>query len=171
VTETTDLLNAGEVVEAVNQAWTLSHAGPAIRAKYSAFLKGRARAELAEQQRQGVFSGDGHRESLVLLNEEMTAGAYNWGSPLDPDGMGSAVRASLQQTDGLVKLLTLLLEKTHGQVSAEQARAILTDRIGTADNPSPVTLAIRACLSVGTPDPNSTRPVRTTGNGATGSLT
>ncbi len=140
MTETTDLLNAGEIVEAGGQAWTLSHVSPTIRAKFSAWLKGRARKELADQRREGILDEGDYRESLTLMNEEMSAGAYNWGSPLNPKGMGSAVRSGLGQTDGKIRLVQLLLEAHHGAVSVVQVHELLANAGDTMSE------TIRRCL-------------------------
>jgi hypothetical protein len=145
-----DLLNSGEIVEALGQAWTLSHITPALRGAFSAWLKGRARQELSEQRRQGILGPDDYREQSAVLNAECASGAYTWGSPLLPAGMGSAVRAALDEMDGKVRLIQLLLKDTHGDVPAEQVYALMQD------NPDQVAEACRTCL-----DPNRQTPAQT----------
>jgi hypothetical protein len=104
-----DLLNAGEVAEVDGVAWTFSHITPSIRGQFSAWLKGRARQGLAEERREGSLGPEEYREQSAILNAEFAAGAYSWGSPLAPDGMGSAVQTALEEVDGKVRLVQLLL--------------------------------------------------------------
>jgi hypothetical protein len=145
-----DLLNAGEVVEVDGQAWTFSHSTPDIQGKFSAWLKGRARQGLTEERRQGILGPEEYREQSAYLTAEFTAGAYSWGSPLSPDGMGSAVQTALEEVDGKVRLVQLLLERAHGKVPAEQVFTLLR---------SPdVGAALGVCL-----DPNRRHPANQPG--------
>jgi hypothetical protein len=145
-----DLLNAGEIVEVDGLAYTFSHITPALRGQFSAWLKGRARQGLAEERRQGILGPEEWREQSSLLNSDFAAGAYSWGSPLSPDGMGSAVQAALEEVDGKVRLVQLLLEKAHGKVPVEQVYTLLrSPEVGEA---------VRACL-----DPNRQRPAKEPG--------
>jgi hypothetical protein len=141
VTETTDLLNAGEVLEALGQVWTLSHVGPGVRSKFSAWLKMRARKELKDQRSEGILDAADYTDSLDRLEARMTAGAFNWGSPLNPSGMGSAIERSLnEEADGRIRLVQLLLEKAHGQVSPDKVLEIL------GDQPDASVEAVKLCL-------------------------
>jgi hypothetical protein len=149
-----DLLNAGEVAEVDGVAWTFSHITPSIRGQFSAWLKGRARQGLAEERREGSLGPEEYREQSAILNAEFAAGAYSWGSPLAPDGMGSAVQTALEEVDGKVRLVQLLLEKSHGKVPVEQVYTLLrSPEVGEA---------VRACL-----DPNRQRPVNQPGRAET----
>lgn len=157
MTETTDLLNGGEVLESLGQAWTLAHVGPGIRSKFSAWLKARARQGLREEREAGSLDADGYREESDALKARFDAGAYNWGSPLSPQGMGSAVAATLGETEGKIRLVQLLLERDHGQVTGAKIMEIL------AGAPEAAAACVQACLS---PAPNgqaqAAQPGRTT---------
>jgi hypothetical protein len=164
-----DLLNAGEVVEVDGQAWTFSHITPVIRGQFSAWLKSRARQGLAEERREGILGPEEWREQSSLLNSDFAAGAYSWGSPLSPDGMGSAVQAALEEVDGKIRLVQLLLERDHGKVPSEKVLELMAASARMQqeaaknappgqDVPNPIAEAIRACL-----DPNRQRPAMTPG--------
>jgi hypothetical protein len=153
-----DLTNAGEVVEALGRAWTLAHVGPGVRGAFAAWLKGRARREVFAGRRD--MGEDVFRESLASLNEQMAAGAYDWGSPLHPDLMGSAVEASLSRIAGMVRLVQLLLEPRHGPQDEPQVLALLNDA------PEAFAHAVLACRGV---RPNRQAPATSPGpaNGTT----
>jgi hypothetical protein len=154
VTDADDFSGAGEVVESGGVAWTLAHVGITIRGKFSAWLKARARQGLQEERRTGaLLSVEQYREEADALKRQFDAGAYNWGSPFDPDGMGSAVSACLQETEGKVKLVQLLLEPAHGAVEIKTVLSLLTAA------PQAVADALRACLGL---PPNPPSPAMTT---------
>ena len=165
MTETTDVVGAGEIVESAGEAWTFAHVGPAVRGSYSAWLKARARQGLRDEYRQGgILSEQEYREESDALKRAFDAGHYNWGSPFSADGIGQAVAASLDGWDGRVKLLQLLLEPAHGKVPAEKVVEVLRG------NPDGCAEALRTCL-----DPNrkvpapkdGPAPMRTTAGAAT----
>lgn len=147
VTDTLGQAGPGELVEALGRTWSLAHVGPGIRARFSAWCKLRARQELLEQKPH--LAEDAYREALGVLQEEMAAGAYNWGSPLSQRGMGSAIAAALRQDDGRIALLQVLLEPAHGLLPWEQVLDLMEA------NPEGIALAMAACLSL----PNSQAPV------------
>ncbi len=146
MTETTDLLNAGEVVESGGKAYTLSHVGPGIRADFSAALMARARQGLRDERKAGTLSASEYREEADALKARFDAGAYAWGSPLDPNDMGAAIQAALNETWGKLKLAQLLLKAHHGEMTLEEVADMLKG------NPEAIGDAIEECLS---PSPNA----------------
>ena len=159
MTETSELVTGCEFLEALGQVWTFSHVGPAIRGAYSAWLKAKARQGLQDEKRTGILDEATFREESNALKEQFDAGAYNWGSPLDPEGVGKAVAQSLQQTEGNIRFIQLLLEKAHGQVEARKVHEMVkANRTGVHDT-------IAACMGV---SGNSTAPATKTADaGAT----
>lgn len=164
MSDVNDSVGPGEMVEALGQAWTLAHIGPGIRARFSAWCKMRARQAIAELR--GTLGDDAYREDLGVFQEQLAAGAYSWGSPLDPDGAGPGVRAMLAGGDGKIQLLRLLLEPHHGDVPPGK----VTELVNAA--PTEVNLALAACLGTGvgvrgadrdeeSGDPNVPGPVST----------
>lgn len=104
-----------EIVTAKGQAWKMSHVTPGVRGKFSALYKARARIAAREI---------GPSATAVLI-EQMAAGAYNWGSPLDPDGKGSAISAALEQEEGKYLLIGMLLEPEHGELPPLELAALV----------------------------------------------
>lgn len=125
MSEATDTTQAGEdFIDASGKVWTLSHIGPLIRAAFSKWCKLRARQGVAEQRAE--LGEDAYREDLSLLTEEIAAGSYNWGSPLDEAYAGKAIRNILSSSDeGRVRLVQLLLAKTHGEVDGAAAMRLM----------------------------------------------
>ncbi len=147
MTDASDLCNAGEVVVACDQAWTLSHIGVRLKGKFSSALKASSRQRRLDERKAGALSPAEYDESMSRFEEQLDGGAYDWGSPYDPDGMGSAVAAALAQTSWRVRLVQLLLEEHHGPVTAAQVRAI------HKENAEGLDAALAAAL-----DPNSRAP-------------
>lgn len=134
--ETADVVDSGEVVISLDRAWTMRRVTPGVRGKFSAWVKARARREVETPADRAAFL------------EQAAAGAYNWGSPLDPKGMGSAVSAALGQWEGQTLLVGLLLEKEHGKVpDADLAAAMDGNREGFVE-------ALQKCLEL----PGAARP-------------
>lgn len=159
MTETNDVLGqsgAGELVESLGQAWSLDHVGPAHRARFGAWVKLRARREI-QSMRQSLGES-AYRDDLAAFHAECAAGSYNWGSPFSPDGMGPAVAAALEQPDGQLCLIGLLLESRHGALPPERLREVV------AGNEECFGEALLACMRL--PDPN--RPAPAAGAKATG---
>jgi hypothetical protein len=156
MTETGDLLNAGEVVEACGRAWTFAHIGPGIRARFSRWAKGRARQGLLDERRDGTLDVTSYREEADALKQQIDAGAYNWGSPLSDDDRGVAIRALLTASAGFTLLLQLLLEGAHGLVPGADIAAILTE------NPDGVREAVALCLDPNRAAPTASRPAQKT---------
>jgi hypothetical protein len=113
---------AGIMVQVNGRWWTLSPIGPAIRARFVAWCKARARQEIISQRH--IVSEDGYNDAHNCLTEASTAGAYKWNSP-DPRRMGRAIRAILSGEDGQVQLLTLLLAAHHPDTSFDEVMEIL----------------------------------------------
>ncbi len=160
MTETTDLLNAGEIVESNGKAYTFAHVGPGIRADFSAALMARARQGLRDERKAGTLNANEYREEADALKARFDAGAYSWGSPLDPNDMGAAIQAAMNETWCKLKLAQLLLKKHHGEMDLEAVADVLKG------NPEAVGEAIQACLN---PAPNDSQPAtvsRQTKNGA-----
>jgi hypothetical protein len=164
VNETLGAAGAGELVESGDRVWSFAHVGPGIRAKFSAWCKLRARRELLALK-PDLGEAD-YREQLAVLNAEVAAGSYNWGTPLNPKGLGPAVQAILNGEEGQLHFLTLLLEPRHGRVAPADVVALVTG------NPEGVRQAVRACLGLpaeaggeaeASADPNAPAPaVQTT---------
>jgi len=143
------------VTDAAGKDWSLSHVGPRIRRLYSAWCKARAWAALAGSKEHE--SEEAHRESRAALIEQVAAGGYDWGSPLDPRRMGAGLRAHLQSDEGKVKLLQLLLAETHGEVPVEQVVKLFVEA-----DPEALGDAIARCLGV---DPNAKAPAASPSSG------
>lgn len=144
MTDAIDALGAagpGEQLVAGGKVWSLRHVGPGVRAAFSAWAKLQARQEV-----------QGCPELQAALVGELAAGAYRWGTPLNPKAMGSAVARLLGETDGQVRLVQLLLEPAHGEVAPAQVLEIL------AADPDGAAAAVRACLGLGPVDPNPQAP-------------
>lgn len=154
VNDTLGQAGAGELVEALGKTWTLSHVGPGIRARYAARVKAKARRELAVEK---PYMGEqAYREASNLLQEQITADAYSWGSPLDPDGPGSAIQAMLSSPLGQAWLFQELLRPVHGEVPLETVVQI------AAEAPAETQLVLAACLGIG---PNRQAPTERTTSG------
>lgn len=145
----------GEQVEALGRTWTLSHVGPGIRARYSAWLKARARRELTQQK--PYLDEPEYREALASLQEQQTSGAYSWGSPLSPRAIGSAVQTMLESDEGRVQLVRELLRPAHGDIDPGKVMEILEAA------PEDLALALAACLGLG---PNRQAPTERTTSGS-----
>jgi len=145
---------SGEQIEALGKTWTLTHVGPGIRARYSAWVKARAQRELTQQK--PYLDEVEYRERMASLQEQQTAGAYNWGSPLSPRAMGSAVQTMFDSEEGRIRLVQELLHPTHGEVEPGKVVEILEAA------PEEMALALAACLGLG---PNRQTPTERTTSG------
>jgi hypothetical protein len=152
MTDTTDLLNAGEQIESGGKAWTFSHVGPGIRADFCAAWRARAREGLRQERKDGSLNPNEWREEADALKARFDSGAYSWGSPLDPNDMGSAITEALQETPGMLKLAQLLLKPRHGELSLEEVATILKG------NPVAFRDALQSCLNA---VPNAEGPAAT----------
>lgn len=161
MTETSDLVGSGQVIEALGQAWYFAPVGPSIRGAFSNLLKAKARAELKQQRKDGILSPDEYRENLAIMTDQFTVGDYNWGAPTDPGGTGSTVEKALETVAGKVQVVQLLLKPRHGDVPLEKVYELI------AADPDGVAQVVKACLSVGKPDPNATTPATRNAAGAT----
>ncbi len=112
----------------------------------------RARQGLRDERKAGTLSVGEYREEADALKARFDAGAYSWGSPLDPNDMGAAIQAALNETWGKLKLAQLLLKAHHGEMSLDDVADVLKG------NPEAVGEAIQACLS---PAPNDSQPATT----------
>src|SRR5262245_3576247 len=114
-----DVLAAGKQFEALGEVWTLAPIGPALREQFAAWCRVRARRELSSQKR--FLASDEYNEALALLDAEIAAGSYSWGSPFaGPARMGKAVQVILAGAEGQVALVQLLLAGRHGNVPADR---------------------------------------------------
>lgn len=155
VNDTLGQAGGGEQIDALGQVWILSHVGPGIRARYAARVKAKARRELAAEK--PLMGEIAYREACNLLQEQINTDAYNWGSPLDPNGMGSAIQAMMASPLGQAWLLQELLRPAHGDVAMETIVQIA----GAA--PEETQLALAACLGIG---PNRQAPTERTTSGS-----
>jgi hypothetical protein len=150
--DTTDF----ELVQSCDKEWQFQHVGKGIRGKYSAWCKLRARQEVIDQR--DLLDPMSYKECLASVNEQIAAGAYSWGSPLNPKGMGTGVFATINGDEGRVYLLMLLLERKHGKLTVDDIAAIVEG------NTEGVRLALDACLEVPSlkpkegDDPNAKAP-------------
>lgn len=140
---------AGEVVISLDQAWTMHPVGPRARGAFGAWARARARREIETTRRE--MGENAYRADLAVFQSECGAGAYSWGSPFDPKGMGSGVAAALGQWEGQAKLIGLLLEPAHGELEPEHlAEVIEGNRAGFIE-------ALTRCLDAA-PVPNGKAP-------------
>lgn len=131
---------AGEQIEALGRTWTLAHIGPGIRSRYSAWVLSRARRDLVAER---PYLGDAqYREALALLADRIDQGAYSWGSPLDPRGIGSAINAAMATTAGQLRLIAELMRPAHGDVDPETVLQIVDE------SPEVVGLVVAACMAL-----------------------
>jgi len=134
-----------ETVMADGQVWKLSHINPGIRKAFAAWVEQEAMRRLHESRsRLGPAEWNGRR---TWLTEQIMAGAYDWGFPLDPNGQGSAVTRALSEGDGPGRLMQLFLEEAHGEVPIERIHALF------AEQPEEIQMKMKRCL-----DPNSASP-------------
>ena len=160
MTETPDMQPAGSEQIAINgQAYRLTHVGPEIRANFSRWAKQRARAELRKEHAESILTRQEYRDRLDRLEERITAGTYNWGSPLSANDMGTGITALLNDTEGGLELLRLLLEKHHGLMTIGQVV-----ELSKGADQAELTAAIGNCLSAA---PNEDAPAQTAGKTTT----
>lgn len=131
---------AGEQIEALGREWTLAHTGPGIRSRYSAWVLARARRDLVAER--PYLPDEQYREALALLQDRIDQGAYSWGSPLDPRGIGSAISAAMASTAGQLRLIQELLRPAHGDVDLETVLGIVEE------SPDLVGLVVAACMAL-----------------------
>jgi hypothetical protein len=125
--ETTDLINSGEQVESLGEAWTFTHVTPGIKGAFSRWAKMRARAEKKEQLENKIITREEYAAEMETLGDRMAAGAFNWGSELGNNDMGDGLLALLQGGPGLCRMMQLLLEPTHGPVDGKKIGAMLKE--------------------------------------------
>lgn len=157
VNDTLGAAGAGELVEGHSRTWSLSHVTPGIRAAFGAWCKLRARLELAGQRE--VIGEEAYREDLAVHQEHAAAGAYNWGTPLNPKALGPGVRAQLMGEAGKFQLIKLLLRERHGDVADDVLAAAVNE------DPDAWTDAVSNCISPGSV-PNEKTPSPAPGAGA-----
>ena len=135
-----------EVVVAAGKTYKLSHSNPGIRQEFSAWAEEQALRRLEEMRRRNPAIFKQRRE---WLNEQIMAGAYEWGFPLDgkTKAMGSAVSRAMGEGDGPTKLLQLLLREHHGDLPIEELEA------AWEANPEEFQAKMRICI-----DPNLASP-------------
>jgi hypothetical protein len=153
MSEVNDVAGRCELVEALGKTWTLAHVGPAVRARYSAWAKARARQELTAQK--AYLDQESYREALASLQEQMTARAYDWGTPLRKDAMGSGVAALIGTEEGRVRLLAELMRPAHPELADDPPAVVAL----VEAEPEAFALALAACLEL--PDPLAGRPTET----------
>lgn len=103
-----------ETVMSAGSEWRMSWITPGIRKAFAAFAVARAKERLKDD-----------KESLNWLRSRIAAGAYDWGNPLDENGIGDEVQASMNGGEGGTTLFMMLLEPYHGQVSLDELGRIL----------------------------------------------
>ena len=140
ICDTLGQAGAGEQLEALGRIWTLAHVGPGIRSRYSAWVLARARRDLVAEK--PYLPDAEYREALALLQDRIDQGAYSWGSPLDPKGIGAAVHAAMGTTAGQLRWIAELLHPAHGDVDPETVLAIVDE------SPELVGLVVAACMAL-----------------------
>lgn len=135
-----ETLGGGETFVALDKAWTLTPLCAGVRARYSEFCKLQALDDLRKLK--DFLEPEEYRDDRSLLYARISAGEYTWGTPMNPEGMGEAVRVMLAGTEGKLRLLQLLLKEHHGDVDGKTVLAIL------GDGPDEVARALRAIMGL-----------------------
>lgn len=133
---------SAEPVESLGEVWYLSEITPALRRRYAAPVRARARQALLDDK--PAMDEDTYATEWEAFQARIDSGAYEWGPPLELGGTGpgKAILAALGSTDGQVRLLQLLLEQSHGDVDTKRAIEILEG------NPDGIAAAIRAVMGL-----------------------
>jgi hypothetical protein len=140
---------------ALGQTWTMEPVSPGVRKKMSAWARLRARQDLFSQRAE--MPDAIYRECLVSVNEQITAGAYSWGSPLDDRRMGSGLMELLQTHEAQAELARLLLDRNHPGIEPQAIFAIMVD------NAEGFATAMREALELGhAPNPRTPQDAATT---------
>jgi hypothetical protein len=125
---------------------------PALRARFTGFVKKRALTELASL-RSLLNPVEFHEVEKKILTQ-LASGSANWG----PKSMGALAQEFYLSDEGQVYLLQLLLEKQHGPVTEEVVLQLYEE------NPEGLKAALRASYNLpprdeAPADPNAAAPV------------
>jgi len=137
----------GHMFEVAGKWWTLSPIGPLMRARFAAWCQAIARQAIISQR--SVVGTDGYGDAHNALTDAIASGAYSWRSP-DPRRMGRSVKTIMTSEDGQVRLMQLLLEAHHKDVTEEQIRELFDS------NDEGMLYAVAGAM--GTLDPNVEMP-------------
>jgi len=108
-----------DILLSVNgKTWTLTGINANLRKRFSAWAQATARNQITAQKRS--LSEDSYIESQNHLTAAIAAGHYTWGTVIQPDRLGSALRIIMDAQDGQMMLLEMLLAKNHPHVSEQQ---------------------------------------------------
>lgn len=131
-----------EPFESNSETYWLSKLTPALRSRFAAPVRMRARQQLINDK--AFMSEEQYKEEKDYLQARIDAGAYDWGPPVELNGTGpgKAIRAVLDSDEGWLRLVGLLLEETHGELPLAQVAEIV------AGNPEACAAAMRAAMGL-----------------------
>lgn len=131
-----------EPFESLGETWWLSKMTPALRRRFAAPVRMRARQQLFDDKE--FMEEAQYQQEKDYLQARIDAGAYDWGPPVELSGTGpgKAIRAVLESDEGWVRLVALLLEETHGELPLTRVGEIV------AGNPEACAAAMRAALGL-----------------------
>lgn len=143
-----------EQARANGKTFKFSHCNPGIRKAFRSWVEEIAIARLEDARKRLPPDVFARREAF--FNEQILAGAYDWGFPLDMDddrkSMGTAISRAMQEGEGMAKLFRLLTAEHHGELSNQEIEAAFKD------NSNGLVEAMKRAL-----DPNSASPSQETG--------
>jgi len=123
-------LPGSECFESLGKTWYLAPIGPAITDTYSAWCRMRARR--ATDRDKSLMTADEYIEEKRLTKQQIDAGEYEWGPPVEMHGtgMGPGVFALFNSEPGRLHLLRLLMEPAHDTLTDEEINAVNGDSNG-----------------------------------------